>query len=76
MAFGLEIIPVFNIFFMWTNIVGAALWISEEYQNEHAVANGQEPAVGKRGENYPAAQAPSTSNERTPLLSNNNDSQV
>jgi hypothetical protein len=70
-AFGLEIIPVFNIFFMWTNIVGAALWVAEEYEADHQAKAASGSGEQRREENYPVAQAPSTSSERTPLLSNN-----
>ncbi|KAI8640554.1 hypothetical protein BD408DRAFT_476632 [Parasitella parasitica] len=63
-AFGLELIPLFNIVFLWTNIVGASLWIAEEYENEMGITT----PIKKR-DIYPVAQAPSTSTtEQTPLL--------
>jgi hypothetical protein len=41
-AVALELIPLFNLIFMWTNIVGAALWIADEYeQNERDIARHQ-----------------------------------
>lgn len=61
-AFGLELIPVFNILFMWTNIVGAALWIAEEYENEHSPQKTKDIT----------ADEPSSSTENTPLLSGQN----
>lgn len=61
-AFGLELIPVFNIFFMWTNIVGAALWIADEYETEH----------NPQSKKSVTDNEPSTSNENTPLLSGEN----
>ncbi|KAG2208020.1 hypothetical protein INT46_010756 [Mucor plumbeus] len=63
-AFGLELIPVFNVVFLWTNIVGAALWIAEEYKMEKGII---EP-IKKDREVYPVAQASGSSTEQTPLL--------
>lgn len=57
-AFGLELIPLFNIVFMWTNIVGAALWIAEEYERENGLIK-----------NKSVSDGPSSSTEQTPLLS-------
>ncbi|ORZ18630.1 hypothetical protein BCR42DRAFT_230298 [Absidia repens] len=38
-AVALELIPLFNLIFMWTNIVGAALWVADEYErNERDIA--------------------------------------
>ncbi|KAF7728613.1 hypothetical protein EC973_005840 [Apophysomyces ossiformis] len=31
-AVALELVPGFNLLFMWTNIVGAALWIGDDYE--------------------------------------------
>lgn len=62
LAFGLELIPIFNIFFMWTNIVGAALWIADEYENEH----------NSKITKAISDDEPSTSTENTPLLSGEN----
>ncbi|KAI9359437.1 hypothetical protein BD770DRAFT_386052 [Pilaira anomala] len=57
-AFGLELIPIFNIFFMWSNIVGAALWIADEYEKENGLKS---KAI---------SSDPGSSSEQTPLLSN------
>ncbi|GJJ73381.1 CysZ protein [Entomortierella parvispora] len=35
-AFALEMIPLANLFFMWTNIVGAALWVADEIEKEES----------------------------------------
>jgi hypothetical protein len=44
-AVGLELIPIFNLFFMWTNAVGAALWVADQYEeNERAIAS-QSPSI-------------------------------
>jgi hypothetical protein len=52
---------------MWTNIVGAALWVANEYEREQK--QGTLVTNKDRQLNYPPAQAPSTtSNEYTPLL--------
>ncbi|ORX62996.1 hypothetical protein DM01DRAFT_1314725 [Hesseltinella vesiculosa] len=41
-AVALELIPFFNLLFMWTNIVGAALWMADEYEkNERLIAQQQ-----------------------------------
>lgn len=53
---------------MWTNIVGAALWIAHEYESEQREGL-IKPTKKDRGLDYPVAQPPSTSNEQTPLLS-------
>ncbi|KAG2202983.1 hypothetical protein INT47_013199 [Mucor saturninus] len=63
LAFGLELIPVFNIFFMWTNIVGAALWIADEYENEHSPQKSKDISSGEPS---------SSTDENTPLLSGDN----
>ncbi|KAF9099087.1 hypothetical protein BGX23_004058 [Mortierella sp. AD031] len=33
-AVGLEMIPIANLLFMWTNIVGCALWVADEIERE------------------------------------------
>ncbi|KAG0046853.1 hypothetical protein BGZ83_007982 [Gryganskiella cystojenkinii] len=33
-AFALELVPLANLLFMWTNIVGAALWVADEIEKE------------------------------------------
>ncbi|KAI9285869.1 hypothetical protein BC943DRAFT_277595 [Umbelopsis sp. AD052] len=44
-AVALELIPFFNLFFMWTNAVGAALWVADQYEeNERALAS-QSPSI-------------------------------
>ncbi|KAF9336777.1 hypothetical protein BG006_007425 [Podila minutissima] len=35
-AVGLELIPLANLLFLWTNIVGAALWVADEIEKEEA----------------------------------------
>ncbi|KAI8885157.1 hypothetical protein K501DRAFT_284472 [Backusella circina FSU 941] len=38
-AVALEIVPLFNLLFMWTNVVGAALYVGDKYiKNEKAIA--------------------------------------
>ncbi|CAO3636010.1 unnamed protein product [Cunninghamella echinulata] len=42
-AVALELVPLFNLIFMWTNIVGAALWIADEYErNERDILQQQQ----------------------------------
>jgi hypothetical protein len=39
-AVALELIPIFNLLFMWTNAVGAALWVADQYEeNERKIAS-------------------------------------
>lgn len=57
-AFALELVPFFNLFFMWTNIVGAGLWISHVYREEKLQATEEGSSVNK------AINA----TEQTPLL--------
>jgi hypothetical protein len=61
----LEILPVFNIFFVWTNIVGAGLWVAATYEHENDQATEEEESVP-----YPPAKKPTTATatEQTPLL--------
>ncbi|KAG0289339.1 hypothetical protein BGZ96_007090 [Linnemannia gamsii] len=44
-AVGLEMIPIANLLFMWTNIVGCALWVADEIEKEERrqvqIAEGQ-----------------------------------
>lgn len=35
-AFALEMIPLANLLFVWTNIVGAALWVADEIEKEES----------------------------------------
>ncbi|CAO3643473.1 unnamed protein product [Mucor hiemalis] len=38
-AVALEIVPLFNLIFMWTNVVGAALYVGDKYEkNEREIA--------------------------------------
>lgn len=38
-AVALELIPLFNLIFMWTNVVGAALYVGDKYEkNEREIA--------------------------------------
>lgn len=64
-AFGLELIPIANVVFLWTNIVGAALWIAEEYKKEKGITG---PIKKEDREVYPVAQTQGSSTEQTPLL--------
>ncbi|KAI8971103.1 hypothetical protein BDB01DRAFT_854955 [Pilobolus umbonatus] len=64
-AFALELLPVLNIFFAWTNIVGAALWIVDDYEHKRSIGQSTSRDI------YTAMPAPKVSgddNERTPLL--------
>lgn len=37
-AVALELIPLFNLLFMWTNVVGAALYVGDKYEkNEREI---------------------------------------
>lgn len=40
-AVALELIPGLNLLFMWTNIVGAALWIGDDYEKGKHQHNGR-----------------------------------
>lgn len=45
-AVALELVPLFNMLFVWTNVVGAALWVGDKYEkNEKELAkrNNAEP---------------------------------
>ncbi|KAI8334742.1 hypothetical protein BC941DRAFT_432060 [Chlamydoabsidia padenii] len=58
-AVALELIPLFNLIFMWTNIVGAALWIGDEYeQNERYLSRQQQqqPTLPYPPMPYPSEQ--------------------
>lgn len=35
-AFGLQMIPLANLLFAWTNIVGCALWVADEIERDEA----------------------------------------
>jgi hypothetical protein len=59
-ACALELVPILNILFVWTNFIGSALWIADVYEKEHKVA---------AETIYPVAQAAST-DENAPLLAN------
>ncbi|KAI7903805.1 uncharacterized protein BX663DRAFT_345295 [Cokeromyces recurvatus] len=70
-AFALELVPFFNIIFVWSNIVSAGLWLADEYEKEIGLVITKKEKVSKNM-NYGAVQAPtvySVENENTPLLS-------
>ncbi|KAF9323036.1 hypothetical protein BGZ91_003873, partial [Linnemannia elongata] len=35
-AFGLQMVPLANLLFAWTNIVGCALWVADEIERDEA----------------------------------------
>ncbi|KAI8376263.1 uncharacterized protein BYT42DRAFT_573992 [Radiomyces spectabilis] len=41
-AVALELIPLFNLLFMWTNVVGAALWVCDTYEKNEKVISKQQ----------------------------------
>ncbi|KAG0340662.1 hypothetical protein BG004_006327 [Podila humilis] len=40
-AVGLEMVPLANLLFLWTNIVGAALWVADELEKEERLQQEQ-----------------------------------
>lgn len=44
MAVVLEMIPVANFFFVWSNIVGCALWVADEIEQEEALLHQDPPS--------------------------------
>ncbi|KAI8099785.1 uncharacterized protein BX664DRAFT_322113 [Halteromyces radiatus] len=67
----LELIPIANLIFMWTNIVGAALWLGDEFERSEQSIPSNEASVTSiypsvRGDN---SVVPSiNSNEHTRLI--------
>ncbi|RCI04802.1 hypothetical protein CU098_000085 [Rhizopus stolonifer] len=46
-AVALELVPFFNLLFMWTNVVGAALYVGDRYEkNERNIAKNTRKPVG------------------------------
>jgi uncharacterized protein involved in cysteine biosynthesis len=41
-AVALELVPLFNLIFMWTNIVGAALYVGDQYQKNEKLIEKRE----------------------------------
>ncbi|KAG0203327.1 hypothetical protein BGX33_009169 [Mortierella sp. NVP41] len=41
-AFGLQMIPLANLLFAWTNIVGCALWVADEIERDEARLQSQQ----------------------------------
>lgn len=60
-AFALEVIPIANIFFTWTNIIGTALWVADEYRLEKGLV---ETETNSKNQIAPKSVA----GENTPLL--------
>ncbi|KAG0255578.1 hypothetical protein BG011_005056 [Mortierella polycephala] len=61
-AVGLEMIPLANILFVWTNIVGAALWVADEIEEKEERMQQEQAAQSLMGPgrispegSYPAA---------------------
>lgn len=69
-AFALEIIPVFNIFFVWTNIVATGLWIADEYKIEKGLMEDKSNVEFT----YPIAKLPSTSSSSSSSSSDDDES--
>lgn len=70
-AVALELVPLFNLLFMWTNVVGAALWVADMYEkNEAEIAKQQQqqrhliPATTSGNTSvasiYPSVRSPSS----------------
>ncbi|KAI9470465.1 hypothetical protein BDB00DRAFT_862580 [Zychaea mexicana] len=66
-AVALELVPIFNLLFMWTNVVAAALWVADKYEkNEREIAKHQRhPQQGNSGNTsvasiYPSVRSPSS----------------
>ncbi|KAF9986491.1 hypothetical protein BGZ75_001752 [Mortierella antarctica] len=51
---GLEMIPVANLLFVWTNIVGAALWVADEIEQEESRMQQEQASHGLIGGNSEA----------------------
>lgn len=83
-AVALELVPFFNLLFMWTNVVGAAMWVADKYEKHEAeIAKQQQGSViGGSGDTsvaslYPSQRNPSShvpsmeSSEEARLLQSN-----
>ncbi|KAF8945958.1 hypothetical protein BGZ47_001676 [Haplosporangium gracile] len=66
-AFGLQMVPLANLLFAWTNIVGCALWVADEIERDEArlqseqsshslIGPGSQPAPYQPGNQYPPQQ--------------------
>ncbi|KAI9012553.1 hypothetical protein CLU79DRAFT_770392 [Phycomyces nitens] len=54
-AGALELIPVFNLVFMWTNVCSMALWVADEYEkNEAAIGRDEQRFAQEQGIGYPS----------------------
>jgi hypothetical protein len=60
-AVALELVPLFNLLFMWTNVVGAALWVGDKYEkNEREIARRNRASASNEViiTSYPHGQQP------------------
>ncbi|KAG0176261.1 hypothetical protein DFQ29_006338 [Apophysomyces sp. BC1021] len=83
-AVALELVPFFNLLFMWTNVVGAALWAADNYERNEAEIVRQLKRQQQTSGNtsiasiYPSVKSPSSfvpsisSSEQYRLLHNAN----
>lgn len=56
-AVALELIPLFNLLFMWTNVVGAALWVGDKYEkNEREIARRNRSSASNEVISFPHGQ--------------------
>ncbi|KAI8340620.1 hypothetical protein BC941DRAFT_417714 [Chlamydoabsidia padenii] len=68
---GLELLPIFNLLFMWTNIVGAALWLGDAFElAEQTSAQSNEASVTSI---YPSVRG---SNSVVPSIDSNEHSRL
>ncbi|KAI8091263.1 uncharacterized protein B0P05DRAFT_526794 [Gilbertella persicaria] len=53
-AVALELVPLFNLIFMWTNVVGAALWVGDKYEkNEREISRRQRTSTSNEIMTFP-----------------------
>ncbi|KAF9112947.1 hypothetical protein BGX27_002537 [Mortierella sp. AM989] len=57
-AVGFEMIPIANILFVWTNIVGCALWVADEIEKNEAQLHQENPTHSLMGGQVPNGLAP------------------
>ncbi|KAG0310562.1 hypothetical protein BGZ97_012486 [Linnemannia gamsii] len=62
-AFGLQMVPLANLLFAWTNVVGCALWVADEIERDEACLQSEQSSHSLIGPNSQAGTPPPAPNQ-------------
>ena len=59
-AFGLQMVPLANLLFAWTNVVGCALWVADEIERDEARLQNEQSSQSLMGSGTQAGSPPTS----------------